>query len=182
MGLKGVDLLIDAVAALRDEGRRCTLLIVGRGPQEAALRHRAADRGLGDAVRFHPEVAPEAMPAVYRSADLLVFPTLYDQWGLVVNEALWSGLPVLASCYAGAASELLPAAQVFDPLAPGGLLGALRAAIDAAGEGTLPSADPSRMLPIAEVAGRIVDDVSRVLAERGGAAMHGSGRTTEAAA
>ncbi len=178
VGLKGVDLLIDAAAALRDEGRRFTLLVVGRGPQEAALRRRAAARALDGVVRFHPEVPPGAMPAVYRSADLLVFPTLYDQWGLVVNEALWSGLPVLASCYAGAASELLPPAQVFDPLADGALLGALRRALD----GGLPAADPSRMLPIAEVAGRIVDDVSRVLAERGGAAARGPRRAAEAAA
>ena len=40
-------------------------------------------------------------------ADLLAFPTLADEWGLVVNEAMAAGLPVLASCRAQAATEMV---------------------------------------------------------------------------
>jgi glycosyltransferase involved in cell wall biosynthesis len=66
-------------------------------------------------VHFYPELAPERMPAVYRSGDVLVVPTIEDVWGLVVNEAILSGVPVLCSKYAGCAGELLPPENVFDP-------------------------------------------------------------------
>ena len=55
------------------------------------------------------------MPAVYRSADVLVLPTLEDVWGLVANEAMLCGLTVLCSKYAGCARELFPPQNVFDP-------------------------------------------------------------------
>ncbi len=61
------------------------------------------------------------MPAVYRSGDILVFPTLEDVWGLVVNEALWSGCPPWSSVYAGCAKELVPMNSIFDPLDPADL-------------------------------------------------------------
>ncbi|MEO1621516.1 MAG: hypothetical protein AAFU53_10865, partial [Cyanobacteria bacterium J06632_3] len=49
---------------------------------------------------------------------VLVFPTLEEVWGLVVNEALWSDLPVVSSVYAGCAPEILPKENLFDPLDP----------------------------------------------------------------
>lgn len=47
------------------------------------------------------------MPAIYSQCDILVFPTLADTWGLVVNEALAAGLPVLGSVYSQAVEELI---------------------------------------------------------------------------
>jgi hypothetical protein len=49
----------------------------------------------------------DALPAVYAAADLLVFPTLADEWGLVVNEAMSAGVPVLGSVYSQAVLELV---------------------------------------------------------------------------
>jgi hypothetical protein len=46
----------------------------------------------------------------------LIFPTLEDVWGLVANEAILSGLPILCSKYAGCASELFEPQNIFDPL------------------------------------------------------------------
>ena len=56
------------------------------------------------------------MPATYRSADVLIFPTLEDVWGLVANEAELCGLPVLCSKYAGCAKEIFTAESIFDPM------------------------------------------------------------------
>lgn len=60
------------------------------------------------------------LPTYYSQADILAFPTLLDEWGLVVNEALASGLPVLGSIYAQAVTELIVDGEngwVFDPTA-----------------------------------------------------------------
>jgi glycosyltransferase involved in cell wall biosynthesis len=54
----------------------------------------------------------------YAAADIFVFPSLEDVWGLVVNEAMCFGLPILASRYAGASQSLLADSRVgsvFDP-------------------------------------------------------------------
>jgi glycosyltransferase involved in cell wall biosynthesis len=62
--------------------------------------------------------APLQLVRYYVAADTFVLPSLVDVWGLVVNEALCCGTPVLGSEYAGAVQELLPANNVgvvFDP-------------------------------------------------------------------
>lgn len=112
---KGVRHLLTAAAKIQSEGYVFSLLLVGTGPEHDELTSLARQLGLQN-VHFHPPVEPEAMAGIYKSADLLVFPTLEDVWGLVVNEALWSGLPVLCSRYAGCARELLPPQNIFDPL------------------------------------------------------------------
>lgn len=58
------------------------------------------------------------LPTYYSQADILAFPTLLDEWGLVVNEAMASGLPVLGSIYAQAVTELVIDGEngwMFDP-------------------------------------------------------------------
>ena len=91
-----------------------SLHIVGDGERRESLQKLRERLGL-DHVRFHGTFSPGQMPGVYESMDALVFPSLEDVWGLVVNEALWSGLPVLGSTYAGCSRELLPPENVFDP-------------------------------------------------------------------
>src|SRR2546423_6196921 len=58
-------------------------------------------------MRFLRSVAYEKLPDVYALAGILVFPTLADEWGVVVNEALAAGLPVLGSRYSQAVEELV---------------------------------------------------------------------------
>ena len=69
------------------------------------------------------------MSAVYRSGDVLVFRASTHVWGLVVNEALWSGVPALVSVYAGCARELVPSSSTFDPLDPTDFATKLRLAL-----------------------------------------------------
>jgi hypothetical protein len=53
------------------------------------------------------EVPYKDLPRVYQECGVFVFPTLADEWGLVVNEAMASGLPVLGSIYSQAVEELV---------------------------------------------------------------------------
>jgi glycosyltransferase involved in cell wall biosynthesis len=151
---KGVDLLLDAAARLQREGLRFSLLLVGDGPEKLRLEGKAQELGLRDVV-FHPPQPPDRVPMLYRSADVLVFPTLDDVWGLVVNEALWSGLPALVSIYAGCARELVPSSSTFDPLDPTDFADKLALAV----KGGLPHPDLTRLKRIDEVSGLIIREV-----------------------
>lgn len=125
---KGVEPLLRAASVLQEEGLPFSLHIVGGGERGEALKTLRDRLGLRH-VHFHGTFSPEQMPGVYESMDALVFPSLEDVWGLVVNEALWSGLPVLGSKYAGCSCELLPSENVCDPLDHEDLVDGLRRAV-----------------------------------------------------
>lgn len=156
---KGVDRLIEAAASIQREGLQFSLLLVGDGPESERLKRYADELGLTH-VYFLPTQPYEVMPSVYRSADCLVFPTLEDVWGLVVNEALWSGIPVACSIYAGCAEELVPERNRFDPINHQDFVRVMRMAVNR----ELVPPDTSRLLPSAVVAQMIQDDIARVLA------------------
>jgi glycosyltransferase involved in cell wall biosynthesis len=137
---KGVELLLRAASILQKEGAQFSLLLVGSGPEKTAAERLATELGLTN-VYFHAPRQPEDMPAVYRSADVLIFPTLEDVWGLVANEAVLSRLPVLCSKYAGCADELFDADCIFDPENSQEFTEKLRTAI----AGGLPRPDLSRV-------------------------------------
>ena len=94
---KGLDVAIRALARLAHDAE---LLAVGGGDRE---RHRrlAASLGVADRVVLQPPRADIA--AVFADADVFVFPTRYEPFGMVIAEALASGLPVVTSARAGAA-------------------------------------------------------------------------------
>jgi glycosyltransferase involved in cell wall biosynthesis len=144
---KGIDLLLSAAADLQMEGLEFSLLLVGSGLEEQLFQRMAQDFGLKN-VYFQNELAPERMPAVYRSGDVLVFPTIEDVWGLVANEAILSGLPVLCSKYAGCAEELFPAESIFDPRDRKQFKRKLREAL----AGRIAPPEPSRLRTTAELA------------------------------
>lgn len=125
---KGCVPLLESCARLVKEGYNFSLALVGSGPQKEALQMLATTLGL-DNVVILPDQPGRVVNQLYHEADIFVFPTLEDIWGLVVNEALWAGLPVVCSRYAGSASELLPAECIFDPLVPDSIDTALRAAL-----------------------------------------------------
>jgi glycosyltransferase involved in cell wall biosynthesis len=156
--LKGVRLLLDAVATLQRAGREFSLLLVGGGREQQALEERAEELGLKN-VHFQPEQAPDKMPSVYRSADLMVFPTLQDVWGFVANEAVLCGVPVLCSKYAGCAAELFPAENIFSPDNSGEFAEKLEAAI----AGRLPKADRTRLKTTEYLGRELVNELNRFI-------------------
>jgi glycosyltransferase involved in cell wall biosynthesis len=98
---KGLDHLLDAFSILqrRTEGE-VSLLLVGDGPEEAHLRARTQAEGLRN-VAFAGFVQKPDMPRYYTMADVFVFPTLGDPYGLVVDEAMACSLPVISTSAAG---------------------------------------------------------------------------------
>jgi glycosyltransferase involved in cell wall biosynthesis len=84
---------------------RCEFWIVGDGPLRRELETFPSTPQLQ--LHFLGSVEYEKLPAIYAQGGILVFPTLSDEWGVVVNEALAAGLPVLGSVYSQAVEELV---------------------------------------------------------------------------
>ena len=99
---KGVSELLAAFRLVRRELPGSTLLMVGDGPDEATFRRESAD--LVD-VFWYGFCQPVDLPDVYALADVFVFPTRGDPNGLVVEEAMAAGLPVISTDAAGDISE-----------------------------------------------------------------------------
>lgn len=126
---KGIDLLIGGCAALPREGWR--LDIHGDGPARSALEAQAARLGLADRIVFRGGASNDAIQRLLAAADCAVLPSRFDGWGMLVNEALAVGTPVICTDRCGAAA--LPgmcgiAAPVCRPTS-GGIARALAAAL-----------------------------------------------------
>ena len=110
---KGVQDLLLAFQKVKEKNRyRVGLLIVGHGDYEQYLKNEA--KKMQD-VFFLGPVDYERIYEVYYSADALVLPSYSDPWGLVVNEALACGIPVIASSAVGAAPDLVDPGLIFEP-------------------------------------------------------------------
>src|SRR5207253_11122683 len=83
------------------------LLFAGAGPLLLQLEPDAASLGVPSRVRFLGFANQSQLPAVYTGADLLVVPSEFEPFGLVVNEALCCGCAVAASDRCGAARDLV---------------------------------------------------------------------------
>lgn len=99
---KGWDVLIDAVAELRNRGQRnFSVDIVGAGPLEEAHRSQAANLGLGEIVTFLGYRSKDDVAEIMRSADLFVLPSRFENSPCVIGEALSTGVPVIATAVGG---------------------------------------------------------------------------------
>ena len=86
---------------------RSTLLFAGDGTLRASIEAEASALGLGKRVRVVGFVNQSQLPAVYRASDVMVIPSEYEPFGLVVNEAMLCGCVVLASDKVGAVRDLI---------------------------------------------------------------------------
>ncbi|PCN47680.1 glycosyl transferase [Curtobacterium sp. 'Ferrero'] len=108
---KGVGTTIAAVASLVHEGRDVELVVVGGAgtagadlqddPEYQRLDALARDLGIRDHVTFRGQLGQHDMPAVYRSADVVVCAPWYEPFGIVPLEAMACGRPVVASSVGG---------------------------------------------------------------------------------
>ncbi|MCG6657530.1 glycosyltransferase family 4 protein [Halomonas campisalis] len=107
---KGHDLLVEALASLRQHDWRCDCIGgLSRDPAHAArVAQRIRHHRLEARLRLCGEQGPEALAAAYRQADLFVLASHYEGYGMVVTEALARGLPVITTT-GGALADTLPA-------------------------------------------------------------------------
>lgn len=122
---KGAHYLLQAWQRL-DSGGAATLDVYGR--QELPSRLLAAST---EGIAFHGSVPQAALFDAYKTADVLVFPTLSDGYGMVVAEAMAHGLPVITTTEAGSADLVTPQNGLLVPAAdPAALTDALRWCLD----------------------------------------------------
>lgn len=115
---KNVSLLLDAYARYRilAQGEPWHLALCGNGAEKTDLCAQASERGLAAFVHWPGFVSYREIGDWYGLAGAFVHPARHEQWGLVVNEAMAAGLPVLVSNRCGCYPELAaPAGFGFDP-------------------------------------------------------------------
>jgi len=104
---KGLPLLLEACAILQTRGYNTySLVVVGNGSQQDELQAFCRDHHLSDRIQWMGRVSYDQIGSYFKSADVFVFPTLEDTWGVVTLEAMLLGKPILCSKGAGT-SELV---------------------------------------------------------------------------
>jgi glycosyltransferase involved in cell wall biosynthesis len=99
---KGVDLLLEAFRLVG----RGKLLLVGREAELPQLL-AALPAEVRERITYAGFQAPDALPQFFAQADVFVLPSRYDGWGVVVNQALGAGLPIVCSDEVGAGFDLV---------------------------------------------------------------------------
>lgn len=108
---KNIEMLLSVFAA--PEMSAYSLTIVGSGTERERLRHIASSN-----VVFIDHVPNDVIQHIYATHDIFILASTSEPWGLVVEEALYYGLPVLASSYVGCAEDLIVkygSGLLFDP-------------------------------------------------------------------
>ena len=105
---KGVDVLLDGFR-LASQGRSDVyLVLIGSGRmKDELLRRVAGETDLAARILFLGHQSEDDLPRYYAACDIFVFPTRRDVWGMVLNEAMSAGLPVISSDRAGGAWDLV---------------------------------------------------------------------------
>jgi len=105
---KGVQDLIEAFAEIKKSFSDISLVLVGEGPDRRKYEEMCCQKSI-EGVIFTGFIEQENLPKYYTIADVFIFPTHSDTWGMVINEAMLSDLPVICSKKAGAAEDLIKA-------------------------------------------------------------------------
>ena len=104
---KDVSTLIFAFRLLLDDGHAARLVIVGSGPEQAAIKALVSELNISDYVEFKGPLFGDKLYEEYIAASCFVLPSRSEPWGLVVNEALSFGCPVIVSTRCGCLPELV---------------------------------------------------------------------------
>jgi len=107
---KGVDALLSAFSSLARERDDVALVLLGDGPLRRELEE-SVPLAIRDRVHFVGYRDQTELPAWFRAADVFVFPSRYDGWAVVLNEACGAGLPIITTNMVGAAAHLVAEGQ-----------------------------------------------------------------------
>ncbi len=121
---KNVIGLLNAYFEYRKSGGSWSLVFVGDGPQHRELRAIAEASPFASNIRFEGLRGAPDLPQYYGFAGCFVLPSTREPWGLVANEAMACGLPLILSNRCGCAEDLLHEQEngfLFDPAKPGEL-------------------------------------------------------------
>jgi glycosyltransferase involved in cell wall biosynthesis len=104
---KNVSLVVEAFARSALAHRGISLLLVGEGPLEGAVRERVNALDMQERVLIISKMPNQEMPALYALADFIVLASTFDQWGLCIHEAMATGCPAIVTSTCGCAHELV---------------------------------------------------------------------------
>lgn len=100
---KALDILLEASSRLHRAGVQHSLTLLGEGEERTALKELAQRLGIAASVLFAGTIPADQIPGRLANARAVVLPSRFDAWGMVVNEAILAGTPVIASDACGAA-------------------------------------------------------------------------------
>ncbi len=126
---KNVRRLLEAYLNYRRDGGSWSLVLVGGGPGETELKQIASSSPFSKDIHFEGLRTSNELPPYYAFAGCFILPSFREPWGLVVNEAMASGLPVVVSSACGCAEDLVEHGQngfVFDPKSTDAISSCLR--------------------------------------------------------
>jgi alpha-1,3-rhamnosyl/mannosyltransferase len=139
---KNLERVVRAFARLPPDGRR--LVVAGAAAAEMAdgapIRRWARELALGERLVVLGRIAPASLPALMQGAQALVFPSLYEGFGLPLVEAMAMGTPVVASTTPALVEIAAGAAELVDPRDVGAIAAAMARL----------AADPERRRALAE--------------------------------
>jgi len=104
VAIKGIADLLDAFEQVSRRIPDLALVVVGDGPERDRVVNAARENG---AIRWTGRLDPQGVIEMFHAADVAVVPSHVEPWGLVVNEAMAAGLPVIASNRVGAVDDLV---------------------------------------------------------------------------
>jgi 1,2-diacylglycerol 3-alpha-glucosyltransferase len=131
---KNIDGLLAEWISYREAGGTWPLVIVGNGPASSELQRLASLSAFAGDVHFAGQRGHREVPTFYAFAKCFVLPSTREPWGLVVNESMASGLPVIVSSRCGCSEDLIDPGKngyIFHPSIPGELAQCLRQVEDA---------------------------------------------------
>jgi len=102
---KGFDAVCDAVAILAREGREFDLVVAGKGRQRQKLTALEVGERVGIDDRGFLQL--DRVPDVYADADVLLYPSRHDGWGMGIAEGMAAAMPAISTVFAGAAVDLI---------------------------------------------------------------------------
>ncbi|MCX7923393.1 MAG: glycosyltransferase family 4 protein [Clostridia bacterium] len=94
---KGVQVLIDSIPKVSDHYNDVKFVIAGKGPSLDFLRWKAHSMGIAHKVYFTGYISDENLLKLYKCADIAVFPSLYEPFGIVALEGIVANVPIVVS-------------------------------------------------------------------------------------